>query len=622
MSSNELHIIGAKGPRTDNWCVKPGAPVDRAEKSAGKSASVVKDVEHTPTACGSTTARESEGRTNASFAGCNANNANAGRTSNCNNAVSNSNDNYARGFADDDNHNGTNPTSRPTRSKISEDSAATGGQRQCEYSSLPFWGDDATESSATPFTREPDMKSPVWKELKSANKKRKLKGLSRFYADIDIALEAVRRATKSCDTPEKTLYNGQQREAVARRMISDIANGTYRTQPYESRRILRKHKSGKDRDAKVFSLYDRCMQMFAYLIIGDKLNRKIPRHNYSNTPNRGILCRDRRYCMMTRIRTATWKYSDCHALTTDIRKFYDNVGWRVMMGVVEKTVKDRTTLWLLGQWLREAGGLPVGMCLSPVLSDLLMAEHDTEVLRCFPDVRFFAAFGDNRLFIGPHDTLQRVLSWQKSYYAGRYNLDMKDDYQIWRVADGFRFCKTWYSPGYVRPRGEMRRRAIRLAYEPQRFAGYNGLLLKSDGHHLLWLIDNRLRILRDRMANSDKIQPLRFTGDDIKFDEFVGKKVAIVDFERRHNNKDSQYYYVWQYIAMRNGHQTLCRTNCGSHELKQVGDVWTADHVPIPQYVTIGKQGHSIYFEEWHVGNGEACDRTVREMGIDLSLLG
>lgn len=625
MTIEKLHIADAPLPRTANVCGQGGVSADRAGKSAGMPAPVVRDVEDAPTACGGITARDSEGRKHASFAGCNANNANAGRTCNCNNAVSNSNDNYARGFADDSQDNdGKQPTSRAASSKTNEDHSANGGCGQGEYGSLPFWDGDATESTAASRLRdtgeEPDMTDQIWQQLESANKKRRLKSLMKFYANRNIALLAVKQACKTCDTAEKRRYYGSERTAVADRMVREITTGSYRVGGYTARPLKRRHKSDKQRAPKVFTLYDRCVQMFVYIVIGGKLNRKVPRCNYSNTPARGILCRDRRYCMMTRIRTATWKHHGEWALTTDIRKFYESVDWRVMMGVVMQTVKDTTTCLLLAQWLRHSGDLPIGMCISPVLSNLLLAEHDEEARRLFPELRFMAAFGDNRLYIGPKHTLRRLLAWEKSFYAGRYGLELKGDHQMWRVASGFRFCKTWYEPGYVRIRGEMRRRAIRMAYRPQSFAGYNGILLKSDSRRLLNFINNNLRILR--MSNSNQIKPMRLTGEDASFDEFIGKKVYITDFERRNNNKQSEYYYEWQFVGMRNGRECLFHTGCGSHELKQVGDIWGRDHCPMPQLVTIGKQGRSIYFAEWHVTVQEACRRKVEELGLDLSKLG
>ena len=628
------NIADVMPPRI-NGCGQGMVAADPAEKTAGRPAPVAEGTGDAPTACGSTTAGESEGRENASVAGCNANNANAGRTVNCNNAVSNGNDNYARGFADEKHENGKHPASRAPRSKNKENPVATGGQGRCEYGTLlPFWDcDGATESNASPRLRdgkggmgcqtalaEPDMTDPIWEELKSANSKRRLKSLGRFYGNINIALEAVRQATRNCDTAEKRLYYGRLRLETAKRMVREVTDGTYTVGGYRSIPLRRRHKTDKERSPKVFTLYDRCVQMMVYIVTGGKLNRKVPRENYSNTPGRGILCRDRRFSMMTRIRTATWKWPEMYALTTDIRKYYESVWWKAALGVFSKTVKDRRTLWLLGLWLRESGDLPIGMCISPVLSDLLVAEHDEEAKRLFPEIRFMAAFGDNRLYIGPRETLLRLRSWEQSFYAGRYGLEVKDDHQVWKVSDGFRFCKTWYERGYVRTRGEMRRRAIRAADRPRSFAGYKGILMKSDGSRLLRLIATNVRRLR--MRDSEKIQPLRFTGEDVSFDDFIGKRVYITDFDRRKNNKDSGYYYKWQFVGVRNGHEVLCTTGCGSHELKQVGDIWSDEHTPMPQLVTIGKQGRSIFFEEWHVTVQEACRRKIVEMGLDLSKIG
>lgn len=547
--------------------------------------------------------RKSEGGVCASVAGCNANNGNAGRTLNANNAATNGNDNYAGGFA----QNQIKLHIAASRPNTTDDHAATGEYGPRDYRELPFW-DSSDGESEVPL---------IWDDLKRANAKRNLSGLKRFLLNREIAIFAVLRTAYSRDTREKRRM-WENPVPVAMRMIADLQAMTYQAEPPISKRVDKRRKGDKERYAEVFILYDRCMVNLVLTVIEQKMRRKVPRTNYSNIIGRSILCNDRRYCMMTRVRHASKVYADKWYLTDDIRKFYESLKKEVYLGVLFQTVKDPLCRWLLCQIFSQVDDLPIGSSLSPIIADVVMADYDELVQRQFK-VSFSAGFGDNRVYFGEHDELERLRSFQTSYYAGRYELDLKGDWQRGRAVNGLRYCKTWYKQGFVNVRGEMRRRAIRAADKPQQFAGYNGLLQKSDSKRLLRLIKNNL--LNLKKYRTMKLMPFR--GEKCKMDRFEGQRIAITNFRKIDNHKDSEYYYDFQIVSKEvdsKGHVHFHVWHChnGSFEIKEVCDQWLRDNTPMPQYRTIGRYGNSLYFEEDHISDQEACDILVREMGIKL----
>lgn len=558
---------------------------------------------------------ESEGKDEASVVGCNANNDNAGRTLNANNSVSNSNDNYAGGFAHrNDKTSEEHLTSQPPRLKTDEEHIGNVGYVQDDYESLPFMVDDIAESDAT------NMQGAVWNELRIANSKRNLKGLRKFYLNKEVAAYAVKRTCKKRDTKAKIWYYNH-REYIADLLIKDIREDAYYVHGYIEVDLPKQHKTSKTRHAKIYSLYDRCMQNLCLTIIEQKLRRKVIRNNYSNIEKRGILCNDKTYCMMNQIRNATVVYNDLWALNTDITKFYQNIRWEIIIEILYRTIKDRTSRNILYKTFEASGDLPIGCCLSPLIADIIMNDYDYIILRNFKP-KFYAAFGDNRLYIGRKDILQKIKSFTKKYYRNHYHFKMKNDYQLKKVRDGVTFCKTQYDNGFVRVRGEMRRRAIRSAHIPQSFAGYNGILEKSDSKHLLHLINTNLRRLKLRNI-SDKMEVRPFKGRPENFLNLIGKKVFVTDFKQCENGKDSKYYYIFQMVALKDGtdEAELLRTNNGSFEIKEACRKWEREHTPMPQKVTICKEGTSYYFKEYHMTNKEACDIIVDKMNINLAEL-
>lgn len=562
---------------------------------------------------------KSGGGEHASVVGCNANNGNAGRTLNANNSAGNGDDNFAGAFAESYRTEGKGtPTPRPSRSNIeSEERTATGVcvRRDYDFTQLPYWscGKDKAESDATTATnRTGTDDDAVWQELKKANSKRNLKGLSKFYRSMTIAVEAVHRCCGDRDTAKKREYYDRA-ETVAAWMIRQISRGTYRVVGYEDIDIPPRFPSGKHRAAKVFTLYDRCVQMFVLVIIEQKLRRKVLRNNYSNIEGRGIYCNDRRYCMVNKVREATVRHPDDVVLLTDIKKFYDNVTWKVMCGVVFETVKDSTSRWLIATTMKAAGTLPIGSCLSPLLSDILMNDYDMIVLHHFAP-HFFAAFGDNRCVICDKATAVSIQQFTKSYYEGRYGVSLKGDYQIKPVSAGFTFCRKQFHRSFVRERAEIRRRAIRAAASPTSFAGYRGMFMKTDSRHLLILLDNHTDDMKSRKGM--EIPP--FAGDPTDFNEFVDKRVCVTNYRRVENHKESGYYYIFQIVENTPAGMRLCRSQNGSFEIKQAGDLWARNALRPPIYVTVRKDGRSFYFDEYHTTKQEACEAIVETLGIRL----
>ena len=576
----------------------------------------------------------SEGGMNASVLGCNANNANAGRYVNANNAASNRNDNFAGAFAA--NYIKRERPHRDPQGQTSslEDCTATGGYGRHEYE-LPLFADGGIAENDVKSlpVYAPNMDAEIWKELKKANSKTNLKGLRKFFLDKDIVTYSIfrccegkniRRLIRFFDSQTRRYWGALPKSArvdativslIAEQIIREIATGTYIVRGYAEREIERKHKTDKSRTAKVFTLYDRCVQMLVLTIIEQKLRNKVLRNNYSNIEGRGIFCNDKRYCMLNQLRTACWKYPDDVVLLTDIKKFYDNVGWKVVCGVVFETVKDITARWLIMVTLQKAGTLPIGSCLSPLFADILMNDYDMEILRRFKP-HFFGAFGDNRCFVTDKQNAIRIQQFTKSYYPGRYGIELKGDYQIRSVSMNFSFCKTQYDRGFTRIRAELKRRAIIAAPHPQSFAGYNGFLKKTDSKHLLYLIKHKRKDMKDKHG----MEIPAFKGQYMDFDYFKDHKVCITDLKCVMNHKDSGYYFVFQFVMREPDGLKLYNTHNGSKDIKSAGQYFLDYNIKKPIYVTVRKHenGKGYYFEEYYVSDKAACEAIVANMNIEL----
>ena len=616
----------AKQPSSDNEMMY-GCSVGASSQEVHGMPSHVEDANQTSEPCTSGEDK-SAGKEKALVVGCNANNDNASaRTANCNNAVSNSNDNYAGAFAvkQVDSTNMKHLAAQSTRLNIAKNHVATGGHGADEVSSLPFWTDDIADPcshelgnyplNATLEGTEAD-KEAILQELDIVSSKRKLQNLKRFITNPIIVRMGVERClSRASDSPE--VRNAiRNKEKIIVRIIRELTDETYRCQPTTRRIITKRGKGDKDRNADIYTVYDRCVQNILLIVLQQKLTNKLSPWCYSGIKGRSLWSNNKTYCMVNRIRTYVQYHPQASAGLTDIRHFYESLRSKVVLGVLFDTITCPYTRSLLCDILLQTETLVIGGTLSQIFAMLTLTDMDYELNRIFHP-QFYGAFGDNRIIMDDdREKVIKAVHWEISYLEGRYGMHMKNDYQIARVADGFMFCKQHFRGSFVNVRAEIRRRAIRGAIRGQQhYAGYHGMLVKTDSRKLIYLIKNKLNSLRMKNQKGMMIKPM--AGELIKLNKVEGKTIYITDYAVRKNNKDSEYFVRFQFVVVNDdGSKHLYVTNNGSFEIKEFFKLVENGSVSLPVKTRICSEGTSYYFEQFHTSNQEACNLICEQLGI------
>ena len=616
----------AKQPSSANEMMY-GCSVGASSQELHGMPSHVEDANQTSEPCTSGEDK-SAGKEKALVVGCNANNDNASaRTANCNNAVSNSNDNYAGAFAvkQVDSTNMKHLAAQSTRLNIAKNHVATGGHGADEVSSLPFWTDDIADPcshelgnyplNATLEGTEAD-KEAILQELDIVSSKRKLQNLKRFITNPIIVRMGVERClSRASDSPE--VRNAiRNKEKIIVRIIRELTDETYRCQPTTRRIITKRGKGDKDRNADIYTVYDRCVQNILLIVLQQKLTNKLSPWCYSGIKGRSLWSNNKTYCMVNRIRTYVQYHPQASAGLTDIRHFYESLRSKVVLGVLFDTITCPYTRSLLCDILLQTETLVIGGTLSQIFAMLTLTDMDYELNRIFHP-QFYGAFGDNRIIMDDdREKVIKAVHWEISYLEGRYGMHMKNDYQIARVSDGFMFCKQHFRGSFVNVRAEIRRRAIRGAIRGQQhYAGYHGMLVKTDSRKLIYLIKNKLNSLRMKNQKGMMIKPM--AGELIKLNKVEGKTIYITDYAVRKNNKDSEYFVRFQFVVVNDdGSKHLYVTNNGSFEIKEFFKLVENGSVSLPVKTRICSEGTSYYFEQFHTSNQEACNLICEQLGI------
>lgn len=569
---------------------------------------------------------ESVGKEKALVVGCNASNASASaRTANCNNAVSNGNDNYAGAFAVNKVGltNTKHLTTQPTRLNIADNHTATGGYGWDELQKLPFWNNndamtyELSQSSIIATNQGIETeKITILDELSTANKKRKLKNLKRFITNPIIVRMAVDRCLDRASNSPEVQEAITHKEEIIARIIHELSEETYRCQPTTKRVIRKRGKGDKNRNAEIYCVYDRCVQNVLLIVLSEKLTNKVSPFCYSGIKGRSLWSNNKTYCMVNRIRTFVKHHPNASVGLTDIKRFYESLSSKVVLGVLFQTITCSYTRALLCDILLQSQNLVIGGTLSQLFAMLTLADMDNELNSLF-HIQFYGSFGDNRIIMDDdREKVTKAVHWEMSYLEGRYGMSMKNDYQIVRAKNRFMFCKQRFYKSFVNVRAEIRRRAIRGAIKgKQHYAGYHGMLAKTDSKRLIYLINNRLHSTRMKNQKGMAVKPM--AGELIKLSKVEGATIYITDYTLRQNHKDSEYFVRFQFVAIdAEGNKHLYVTNNGSFEIKEFFELVRLGKETLPLKTIVKSEGNSFYFDGFHTSNQEACDILCQQLGI------
>lgn len=585
--------------------------------------------------------------------GCNSNNDNASaRTVNGNNAVSNSNDNYAGRFSlrkEENENNGKTCTTCSARTNITEEVVNYDDYNdivallQGEYSEDDFIV-DTSESHALLPIRDEFKSDPIWGELKKASSKRKLKNLKKFLTNRTIVTVAVERCLKKAAKSPQRAEAMLKKDEIIESIINELSNETYEIRNITKRVIKKRGKGDKNRNADIFSIYDRCVQNVLLIVLSVKLTNKLTRNVYSGVKGRSMLSNDRRYCLINRVHDYCCKHPDDYVMMTDIRHFYESLKSEYVLGVLFETVYDRYTRILLTKILLTTPSLPIGGTLSQLFAMLVLNECDRYILEHFkPSI--YCIFGDNRFF-GDKDKMKllKIKEYQSIWYHARFNMEMKNDYSIHKIRNGFRLCKIDFNDKYVKLRSEMRRRSIRGAIRGQQhYAGYKGFLLKTDSKRLRYLIENHLSLLRRKikvvsnfnnqhiikinkimgdMVNTDNIKK-KLIGEKLNLIAMLNHKICIVDFVREKSKKEegNDHFFSFQIavpIMDEKGNSSIkmYRSWNGSADILYFFERVERGEIKLPIYTTVRKENNSFYFEGYNDYMSSVTNNIIQKFDI------
>lgn len=243
---------------------------------------------------------------------------------------------------------------------------------------------------------------------------------------LDAALDAV-EANDGAPGPDRQSVELVRKHwaTIRRELVAALTLGTF--QPGDIRRVWIPKSSGGQRGLGIPNVVDRVVQEAVRLLLEPLYEPTFHPSSHGFRPNRSC---------HTAIAEATSYIREGYVIVVDIdlKNFFDRVHHQRLMSRLAARVHDKPLLTLIGRMLRAkvvmpdgvrvatVEGVPQGGPLSPLLSNIVLSELDTELTR--RGLRFVRYADDANIYVRSERAGQRVMASITRFLETRLRLEV------------------------------------------------------------------------------------------------------------------------------------------------------------------------------------------------------
>ncbi|MCM1168780.1 MAG: RNA-directed DNA polymerase [Bacteroides sp.] len=257
-----------------------------------------------------------------------------------------------------------------------------------------------------------------------------MKRIGDLYDKV-ISIENLRQADAKARKGKERTYgvkvHDRNREANLLALHESLKNGTFKTSKYHVFKIY----EPKEREIFRLPYYpDRILHHAIMNVLEPVWVSVFTKDTYSCIKRRGIHACAKSVKWALRQDTDGTRY----CLKIDVKKFYPSIDHEILKSVLERKIKDRRLLALLGEIIGSVkSGVPIGNYLSQFFANLYLAYFD-HWLKEVKHVKYYWRYADDIVILAPSkEELHALLHDMRAYLHDRLKLKVKRNYQVFPV---------------------------------------------------------------------------------------------------------------------------------------------------------------------------------------------
>ena len=228
---------------------------------------------------------------------------------------------------------------------------------------------------------------------------------------------------------------------------------------------------------------DRIVHHLLYKYLYALFDKSFIFDSYSCRLNKGTHKAVDRLEKFTRIVSKNYT-KDCWALKLDIKKFFANVDHDILIGLLNKKIKDQDILWLLKQVIESfPTGIPLGNLTSQVFANIYMNELD-QFMKHQLRIKYYLRYADDFLILSnDKESLEQLIEPIGSFLKVKLELELHPKKIIFRKFDwGIDFLGYIVLPHYILPRTKTKKRILQKLKAKQGLENFNQSLQSYLGY--------------------------------------------------------------------------------------------------------------------------------------------
>ncbi len=257
-----------------------------------------------------------------------------------------------------------------------------------------------------------------------------------------LAWQKVRKKGSAGGIDRQSIQDFEREESeLLEEIRQDLLSGSYIPEPYLEVKIPKDE--GEFRTLGLHSVKDKIVQQAVRDQIEPILDKVFLDISYGYRPRKGAVKAIRRTQYWIRHKKMNW-LTRC-----DIDSYFDNIDHDILLELLRKHISQEEILHLIQLWIGMARvgkdlewqevkkGVPQGMLLSPVLSNLYLHELDTFIIR---QGYGFVRYADDFIVLNPYEKLaHEALVSIRAFLHHKLKLALNPGARVHRVEKGFTF---------------------------------------------------------------------------------------------------------------------------------------------------------------------------------------